>query len=94
MTTNKIMGASELIELCNYPICSIGQITWKTDFGARLNTCGGGTPVISICFEDQTDTCLFVATTDHSLVFRLSHSDDYNAVIELVNQISEFDCGP
>lgn len=93
MTATIKITVNELLELCNYPIASIRQIAWKNKFESstadKQNLWGGQTPVFSICFEDESNSCLFVAATDTSLIFRISHVDDYDCVAELSKQVGE-----
>lgn len=94
MTTTAGITADEILELCSQPITCIRQIAWKSDTATnaagKMNVWGGQTPIIAVCF-DKNNSCLFVGATDTSLVLRLAHIDDYDAVISLANQIGESD---
>ncbi|WP_298866053.1 hypothetical protein [uncultured Gimesia sp.] len=95
MTTTFKFAAEQIIELCSNSIDSIRQIAWKSDIDStavgKVNVWGGCAPIIEIIFGDENNSCLFVGATDTSLVFRSSHSDDYDAVLSLANQIEEGD---
>ncbi len=93
MTTTSVLRAEAIIELCSSPIACIRQVAWKNDDSTtgKMHVWGGQTPIIAICFEDGNDSCLFVGATDTALAFRLSRSDDYDAVLSLANQIDKDD---
>lgn len=94
MTTKEKLNASQLADLCQYSIVGIKQVIWnmETDEAKlKIQGWGGQTPVISVCFDDPSNSCLLVAATDTSLALRLSQANDFEAVISLVNEIDEND---
>ncbi|MEK6235784.1 MAG: hypothetical protein N2C14_13835 [Planctomycetales bacterium] len=92
MSTPRIT-TDELLALSNYPISCIKQAAWKSIIASpaanKLNLWGRQTPVIAIGFEDEANSCLFVAASDTSLWFHVSRADDFDAVIDLVQRIDE-----
>jgi hypothetical protein len=94
MTTTAALTAEAIIELCSNSIACIRQVAWKNDDSAttgKINAWGGLAPIIAICFEGGNDSCLFVGATDTGLAFRLTHSEDYDAVLSLANEIEQDD---
>ncbi|MCA9032936.1 MAG: hypothetical protein KDA66_19110 [Planctomycetaceae bacterium] len=85
------LSAEQIIDLFSKPINSIRQAAWRseTDSSAsgKIDVWGGCSPVLAIDFGDDQQSCLFMGATDTALLFRLSHCDDYKAVLGLTHQL-------
>jgi|GEM_PF-6928980 hypothetical protein len=94
MNTTARLSAKEIIELCSNSIACVRQVAWKSSVNStatgKKNYWGGRVPIIALCFEDRNNSCLFVGASDTSLSFRLTHPEDYDAVLSLANQLEEY----
>jgi len=95
VTTTTGVNANEILDLCDHPISCIKQVMWKSNLEStvdnKLNLWGGLIPIITICFEDGRDSCLYVAASDTRLVTHLSGPDDYDVVAGLTKHLKEED---